>query len=350
MKITVSAQTRLIWRRFVSIRRGYWSLILMIFLIGFSLVAELFVNSRALVVRYQGRWFFPTYGDMIPGSTFGLGYDYETDYRELKRLFDRREGNDFVLLPPVPYNPYENDLKFGSYPPFAPSIEEHHFLGTDITGRDVLARLIYGFRTAILFSLLLTAANYGIGIAIGCTMGYAGGWFDLVFQRLIEIWSNVPVLYIIIILASLTVPSVSMLVLIMVVFGWVGITWVMRTATYKEKAREYVLAARALGASHLRIVFRHILPNTLSVIVTFVPFSISGGIVALTALDYLGFGLPAPTPSWGELLQQGWENLDSWWIVGSVITAMIVTLTAVTFVGEAVREAFDPKRHTLYEG
>ena len=146
------------------------------------------------------------------------------------------------------------------------------------------------------------------------------------------------------------VPNFSMLILIMVIFGWVGITWVMRTATYKEKAREYVLAARALGASDFRIIFRHIIPNTLSVIVTFVPFSISGGIVALTALDYLGFGLPAPTPSWGELLQQGWENLDSWWIVGSVITAMIVTLTAVTFVGEAVREAFDPKRHTLYEG
>ncbi|MEW6259687.1 MAG: ABC transporter permease subunit [Thermodesulfobacteriota bacterium] len=350
MKISVSAQTRLIWRRFVSIRRGYWSLIFISLLVGFCLVAELFVNNRALIVRYQDRWFFPTYGDMIPGSTFGLGYDYETNYRELKRLFESRRAEDFVLLPPVPYNPFENDLKPDSYPPFPPSIEERHFLGTDITGRDVLARLVYGFRTAIVFSLLLTAANYGIGIAIGCAMGYAGGWFDLMFQRLIEIWSNVPVLYIIIILASLTVPSVSMLILIMVVFGWVGITWVMRTATYKEKAREYVLAARALGAGHLRIVFRHILPNTLSVIVTFVPFSISGGIVALTALDYLGFGLPAPTPSWGELLQQGWENFDSWWIVGSVITAMIVTLTAVTFIGEAVREAFDPKRHTLYEG
>lgn len=350
MKLSISAQNRLILHRFVSIRRGYWSFILMVVLIVLSLAAELLVNSRALVVRYQGRWYFPTYGEMIPGNAFGLGYDYETNYRKLKRIFDQRHEGDFLLLPPVPYNPYENDLKQDSYPPFAPSLAERHFLGTDITGRDVLARLVYGFRIAILFSLLLTAVNYLIGIAIGCTMGYFGRWFDLFFQRLIEIWSNIPVLYIIIILSSLMVPNFSMLILIMVIFGWVGITWVMRTATYKEKAREYVLAARALGASDFRIIFRHIIPNTLSVIVTFVPFSISGGIVALTALDYLGFGLPAPTPSWGELLQQGWENLDSWWIVGSVITAMIVTLTAVTFVGEAVREAFDPKRHTLYEG
>ena len=194
MKLSISAQNRLILHRFVSIRRGYWSFILMVVLIVLSLAAELLVNSRALVVRYQGRWYFPTYGEMIPGNAFGLGYDYETNYRKLKRIFDQRHEGDFLLLPPVPYNPYENDLKQDSYPPFAPSLAERHFLGTDITGRDVLARLVYGFRIAILFSLLLTAVNYLIGIAIGCTMGYFGRWFDLFFKRLIEIWSNIPVL------------------------------------------------------------------------------------------------------------------------------------------------------------
>ena len=180
-------------------------------------------------------------------------------------------------------------------------------------------------------------------------MGYWGGKFDLIFQRIIEIWSNVPFLYMIIIISSIMVPNFLMLIVIMAFFGWIGITWTMRTVTYKEKAREYTLAAKALGASDFRIIFKHILPNTIAIIVTFAPFAVSGGIVALTSLDYLGFGLPPPTPSWGELLQQGWANLDAWWIGGSVILAMIITLMAVTFVGEAIREAFDPKMHTTYE-
>lgn len=348
-RAVITPLTRKKIRRFISIRRGYYSLILMIVLIGASLAAELLVNNRALIVRYQGQWFFPTYGNMIPGEVFGLEYAYETDYRDLARRFRQAENGNFAVLPPVPYNAFENDLRPEAYPPFPPSLSDRHVLGTDIAGRDVLARLVYGFRIAILFSLLLTAMNYVVGVSLGCIMGYWGGWFDLLFQRLIEIWSNIPLLYVIIILSSLIVPSFFMLIVIMILFGWVGITWVMRTAAYKEKAREYVWAARALGASHFRIVFRHILPNTISVIITFVPFSISGGIVALTSLDYLGFGLPPPTPSWGELLQQGWQNMDSWWIVSSVVLAMIVTLTAVTFIGEAVREAFDPRRHTIYE-
>ena len=336
-------------RRFISIRRGYYSLILITGLIVFALLAELFVNNRAIAVRYNGNWYFPTYGQMIPGSVFGLDYDYETNYRDLGRKFEEAGKGDWVLLPPAPFNAYENDLRPDAYPPFQPSLSERHFLGTDIAGRDILARLVYGFRIAILFSLALTAMNYMVGISLGCMMGYWGGWFDLLFQRMIEIWSNIPLLYVIIILSSLIVPSFFMLMVIMTLFGWVGITWVMRTAAYREKAREYVWAARALGASNFRNIFRHIIPNTLSVIITFAPFSISGGIVALTSLDYLGFGLPPPTPSWGELLQQGWQNMDSWWIVGSVVLSMIVTLTAVTFIGEAVREAFDPRRHTVYE-
>ncbi|MBW1721377.1 MAG: ABC transporter permease subunit, partial [Deltaproteobacteria bacterium] len=216
-------------------------------------------------------------------------------------------------------------------------------------GRDVLARLVYGFRIAIAFSLLLLIFNFTIGIGIGSAMGYWGGRFDLFFQRVIEVWSNIPFLYVVIIISSILVPSFFMLVMIMAFFGWISITWTMRTVTYKERARDYVLAARALGASNLRIVFKHIVPNTVAVIVTYAPFAVSNGIVALTSLDYLGFGLPPPTPSWGELLQQGWSNLEAWWIVGSVVVAMMITLIAVTFVGEAVREAFDPRLHTTYE-
>ena len=191
--------------------------------------------------------------------------------------------------------------------------------------------------------------NYTIGITIGCTMGYFGGKFDLIFQRIIEIWDNVPFLYVIIIIASIVIPSFMILLLIMAFFGWIGITWVMRTMTYKEKNREYVMAIRSLGASHARIIFRHIIPNTISVIVTYAPFAISGGIVSLTSLDYLGFGLPAPTPSWGELLSQGWRNMEAWWIVSSVVAALVITLMTVTFIGEAIREAFDPRLHTSYE-
>jgi microcin C transport system permease protein len=249
----------------------------------------------------------------------------------------------------IPYDAYENDLKEDQFPPFAPSIEDKHYFGTDTIGRDIAARLVYGFRIAIFFSLLLLAFNYGVGVSIGCAMGFWGGKFDLIFQRIIEIWSNLPFLYVIIIISSIMVPNFLMLIVIMAFFGWIGITWTMRTITYKEKAREYVLAAKALGASDLRIIFKHIIPNTIAIIVTFAPFAVSGGIVALTSLDYLGFGLPPPTPSWGEMLQQGWANLDAWWIGGSVILAMIITLMAVTFIGEAIREAFDPKMHTTYE-
>jgi microcin C transport system permease protein len=336
-------------RRFRSIKRGWWSLIVLAVMIFVSLFAEVFINSRALVVKYEGQWYFPTYTEMIPGKTFGLDYAYETDYRQLNTVFKTQGRGNFVLLPPVPFNPYENDLKTGSYPPFAPSVEERHFLGTDNVGRDILARLVYGFRTAIFFSFVLLVLNYSVGITIGCSMGYFGGKFDLFFQRVIEIWTNVPFLYVIIIIASIVIPNFMILLLIMAFFGWIGITWVMRTMTYKEKEREYILAVRTLGASHFRIIFRHIIPNTISLIVTYAPFAISGGIVALTSLDYLGFGLPAPTPSWGELLSQGWQNMDAWWIASSVVAALVVTLMTVTFIGEAIREAFDPKRHTLYE-
>lgn len=293
--------------------------------------------------------YFPTYGSMIPGKTFGLDYDYETNYRDLKIRFKKRSDGAFVILPLVPYNAFELNLRDGEFPPYPPSFEEQHYLGTDVIGRDMVARLVYGFRICMAFSLLLLVLNFSIGITLGCIMGYYGGKFDLFFQRIIEIWSAVPFLYIIMIISSIIIPSLLILVLISVVFGWMGLTWYMRTATYKERAREYVLAAKALGASNMRIIFRHILPNSISLIITFVPFSVAGGIGALTALDYLGFGLPAPTPSWGELLQQGTNNLQAIWIISSTVLALIIVMVSITFIGEAVREGFDPKLHTTFE-
>ena len=347
--MAISPLTRKKIKRFLAIKRGFYAFILLSILILASFGAELLVSNRALIVHFKGHWYFPTYGDMIPGSAFGLPYDYETDYRELDEQFRSQGSGNWVLLPPVPYNAFENDLRPDTLPPEPPSVERRHFLGTDTSGRDVLARLVYGFRIAILFSLGLLVSTYGVGISVGCAMGYYGGWFDILMQRIIEIWSTVPFLYVVIIVSSIVVPNFWWLIAIMVIFGWMGMTWTVRTVTYKEKARDYVLAAKALGASDLRIIFRHILPNTVSLIVTYIPFSISGGIVALTSLDYLGFGLPPPTPSWGELLQQAWANFSAWWLGFSVIFAMVFTLVAVTFVGEAIREAFDPKMHTVYE-
>ncbi|MGD8267151.1 MAG: ABC transporter permease subunit [Desulfobacterales bacterium] len=337
------------FRRFQSIRRGYASLVILVLMILLSLGAELLVNSRALVVRYNGEFFWPTYGNPIPGTTFGLDYQHETNYRDLSRKFEEEGGDNWVWMPVVPYNPYENDFQENTLPPAPPSFHDRHFCGTDASGRDVLARLVYGFRLAIFFSLALLVATFGTGISIGSAMGYFGGLFDLFFQRLIEIWSSVPSLYVIIIIASVVIPNFWILLFILWVFGWMGITWTMRTVTYKERARDYVLGARALGASHGRIIFKHILPNTVSVIVSYIPFQVAGGILSLAALDFLGFGLPPPEPSWGELLQQGWANLSAWWLSGSVVVALVLTLVLVTFIGEAVREALDPKMHTTYE-
>ena len=337
------------WQRFRSIRRGYYSAIILAVTLIASLGAELLVNSRALIVYHQGTVAFPTYGDVIPGRAFGLDYDYETDYRELKRLFEAGGEGDWVLMPPVPYNALENDLRSDAYPPYPPSWSSGHYLGTDSTGRDVLARLVYGFRIAFGFAFILLASTYLLGIALGSAMGFWGGAFDLLFQRVIEVFNLVPILYVIMIVASIVVPTFWTLVGIMLIFNWTQMTWYMRTSTYREKSREYVLAARALGASNSRMIASHVLPNAISVIVTFIPFSIATGIALLTALDYLGFGLPPPTPSWGEMLAEGTNHLESPWIVASVVVGMVLVLLMVNYIGEAIREAFDPKKFTYYE-
>ncbi|MGF1738885.1 ABC transporter permease subunit [Photobacterium satsumensis] len=334
-------------KRFKEIKRGYWSFLLLSCLLVLSLFAELLINSKALVVKYNGDYSFPVLSDVRLGSEFGQPSSSEADYRALQQLFAEQDGDNFVVMPLVPWNPYEQDFS-GDYPPTAPSAAGKHYLGTDVIGRDILARLVYGFRTAMGFALITMAVSYAIGTAVGCAMGFFGGKFDLFVQRLIEVWSMVPFLYVIMILVSITQPTFSLFVAINVLFGWMGMTWYMRTMTYKESAREYVMAAKALGASTLRIIFHHILPNTMVMIVTLAPFTIAANITALTALDYLGLGLMPPTPSWGELLQQGKSNLDSPWIVASVVSSIVLVLVMVTFIGEAIRAAFDPKKFTRY--
>lgn len=334
-------------RSFKQIKRGYWSFLILVSLLILSLFAEFLVNSKALIVKYEGAYFFPVLSDVRSGNDFGLSYASEANYRELQTKFSQQGGDNFVLMPIVPWNPYEQDFS-GDFPPVAPSLKDKHYLGTDIIGRDILARLVYGFRTAMGFALITMVISYAIGTAVGCAMGFFGGKFDLFVQRAIEVWSMVPFLYVIMILVSITQPTFTLFVAINVLFGWMGMTWYMRTMTYKESAREYVMAARALGASTSRILLRHILPNTMVMIVTLAPFTIAANITALTALDYLGLGLMPPTPSWGELLQQGKSNLDSPWIVTSVVTSIVAVLVMVTFIGEAIRAAFDPKKFTRY--
>ncbi|MEE4362154.1 MAG: ABC transporter permease subunit [Pseudomonadales bacterium] len=350
--------TRRKLRRFREIRRGYYSLIVLVALTGLSAFGELLINDRALAVKHDGRWHFPTYGPVELGARYGLeGTAARTpvDYRALARRFEAAGGDDRVIMPLVPWGAYGNDTQRGVLRAEPPDFARGHYLGTDSTGRDILARLVYGFRTAILFALAFTALTYLVGVTIGCAMGYFGGWFDLLFQRVIEIWSNIPFLYMVIIVFSVipgtfSVPTrIGVLLAIMVLFAWTGLTYYMRTETYKEKSRDYTAAALVIGASTGRIIFRHILPNTISTIVTFIPFTVVSAITAITALDFLGWGLPPPTPSIGELLKQGTANLTTApWIVSSAFAALVFILTVVTFIGEAIREAFDPRQFTTY--
>ncbi len=343
-------------KRFREIRRGYYSTILLVVLTGTSLFAELMVSDKAIIVSYEGQWSFATYADVKLGAEFGLtGTEavIPVDYRDLARRFEGTE--DWVLMPFVPWGPYFNDTMDGVLKAQPPDLARGHYLGTDSTGRDVLSRLVYGFRTAIFFALAFTVLTYLIGVSIGCAMGYFGGVFDLLFQRIIEVWSNIPFLYMVIIVFSV-IPStyatgtrIAILLLIMVLFSWTGLTYYMRTETYKEKARDYTAAALVLGAGTSRVIFRHILPNTIATMVTFIPFTVVSAITAITALDFLGWGLPPPTPSIGELLKQGTANLTTApWIVTSAFVALVFILAVVTFIGEAIREAFDPRKFTLY--
>jgi microcin C transport system permease protein len=350
--ISISPQTRKGLRRFRSLKRGYGSFLILVFLSGLALFAELFVGNRPLLVKYNGHFYCPTYGAIHPGRDFGQDYAYEADYRALAAQSAIEKKGNWVLMPFVPYGPNENCYQGQDFKPRPPDASTGHYLGTDQINRDILARLLYGLRNSLEFSIGFVALVYLIGVTIGCCMGYFGGWFDLGMQRVVEIWSLMPFLLVVIIVRSALPTGMSfglgLLLAVVVAFAWTGMTYYMRSATYREKSRDYVAAAQVLGAGPGRVLFHHVIPNILSILVTFLPFQFAAAIASLTALDYLGFGLPPPMPSWGELLKQGTGNLDAPWIVASAFTALSLVLILITFVGEAIREAFDPKKFTIY--
>ena len=294
-----------------------------------------------MIVKYNGDYFFPVF-KMHYASEFNQNNYGEANYRILKKKFKEENSGNWVLMPVYPYGPNENLLdETEGNPPHAPT--SLHILGTDGSARDVFSRLVYGFNISISFALAVAFISYLIGTIIGAILGFYGGWVDIVFQRFIEIWSTLPFLFVIIIVSSIIVPNFLMLIIILSLFDWYLITYYIRGEFYREKSRDYVTAAVAMGASHFKIIFKHILPNSLTPIISFLPFAIVGNISALVALDYLGFGLPPPTPSWGQLIQQGMENISNWWLVAFPLGAQFVTLILIVFIGEAAREAFDPK-------
>ena len=342
-------------RKFRTLKRGYYSFLLLLAAYALSFLLPLLVNDKALFVRYEGRSYFPLW-QYYPAATFNQPTLGEPNYRDLAQRFRQQGSGNWAILPPYPYSPTESILDLPGSPPHPPS--RQHIFGTDDRARDIFARLAYGFNVSLTFSLLVLAISYAIGITVGAFLGYFGGKLDILGQRLIEIWSSLPFLYTIIIVSSIVVPiyipgrnlvlqpSFWMLILILTVFDWMGITYYVRGEFYREKAKDYVGAAIAMGASDAAIIFRHILPNSLTPVISFAPFLIVGNIGALVALDFLGFGLPAPTPSWGELIGQGMENLTKWWLVFLPLASLFLTLLLIVFIGEAVREAFDPREYS----
>lgn len=342
-------------RKFRRLKRGYYSFLLITGAYIFSFFLPVMMTSQPLVVKYQGAYYFPMLR-FHSAADFGAPALGEPDYRELKRQFAAADRGDWVLMAPYPYGPSEVLLDVSDSPPNHPSFS--HPFGTDDRGRDVFVRLAYGFNISLTFAILVTVFSETTGMVVGAALGYFGGKLDILGQRFIEIWSSLPFLYIIIIISSVIVPvyvpgrnqvfqpSFWLLIVILAAFDWVGLTYYLRGEFYREKAKDYVGAAVATGVSEAGIMFRHILPNALTPVVSFAPFVIVGNISALVALDFLGFGLPAPTPSWGELIGQGMENLTKWWLVLFPLAALFVTLLLVVFVGESVREAFDPKEYS----
>lgn len=320
-------------------RRAYYSLIIFVFLFTASLFAELIANDKPLLVQYQSQWYFPVFKD-YPETTFGGDFESSTDYKDhyIQQLI---EQNGFLLWPIIPYRYNTHALDLDTPAPSKP--DNKHWLGTDDQARDVLARVIYGFRISVLFAILLTLGCSVIGIFVGALQGYLGGWVDLLGQRFLEVWSGLPVLFVLIILANMVTPSFFWLLLIMLLFGWTSLVDVVRAETLKTRKLEYVTAARALGISNTAILLRHILPNASVAALTFLPFLMTGAITTLTSLDFLGFGLPPDSASLGELLAQGKNNIQAPWLGLSGFFSIAILLSLLVFIGEGVRDAFDPR-------
>jgi len=329
------------WARFRSNRRGYYSLVLFVLLFGVSLFAEVLSNDKPLVIRYQGSYYFPlwqTYAETVFGGDFAT----ETDYRDPYILARLTAPGNRVVFPPNPHS--FNTINQGLDRPVPSPPTRDNLLGTDDRGRDVLARLLYGFRLSILFGAALTAIGSLLGIVAGALQGYFVGRFDLVFQRFIELWGSMPELYLLIIFASIFKPSALLLLILLSMFGWMGLSDYVRAEFLKGRNMEYVKAAKALGVNNLTIMSRHLLPNSMTPVITFLPFRMSGAILALTSLDFLGLGVPPSTPSLGELLAQGKANIDAWWLSLSTFIVLVGALVLLIFIGEALRETFDPRK------
>jgi len=338
LRITPLTARRL--RSFRANQRGFWSLWLFLALFILSLFAEFIANDRPLLVRYDGAFYFPVVAS-YPETTFGGFFETEAVYSD-PEVQDLIAEKGWLVWPLIPYS-YTTILHDLPTPaPSPPSAD--NWLGTDDQGRDVVARLIYGFRISVLFGLVLTSFSSVVGVAAGAVQGYFGGWTDLLFQRFIEMWGGMPQLFLLIILVSLIQPSFWWLLGFLLLFSWMALEGVVRAEFLRARNFDYVRAARALGIGNAVIMVRHVLPNAMVATLTFLPFILSGGITALTALDFLGLGLPAGSASLGEMLQQGKNNLQAPWLGLTAFFVIAVMLSLLIFIGEAVRDAFDPRK------
>ena len=340
--ITVSnSPSRRAWLRFKRNRLGFWSLIVLAILVALSFVAEIVSNDKPLIARYNGQLLFPMVQN-VPETAVGGDFQTNADFLDpfVKEQF-AKDGN-FALMPINPYHHSTLNYYSKAPNPAPPSLD--NWLGTDDRGRDVAARLLYGFRVSILFALALTVIGVFLGIITGAIQGYFAGKTDLFFQRFIEIWGSMPELYLLIIFAAVFEPSVILLVVLLSLFGWMGLSDYVRAEFLRNRQMDYVRAARALGASHWQIISRHVLPNSLTPVITFLPFRMSGAILALTSLDFLGLGVPPGTPSLGEMLAIGKNSIDAWWISLATFAVLVSTLLLLTFMGDALRDALDPRK------
>ncbi len=330
------------WQRFRRNKRGFYSLIIFLALFFVSLGAELISNDKPFLVIYQDSYYFPIF-KTYPETTFGGIFETETDYKDpfFTELMNEGDNRAFFPLNRHYYDTINYDIDVPV--PSRPTLD--NMLGTDDRGRDVFARLLYGFRLSILFGLSLTAIGTVIGILCGAVQGYFGGRTDLFFQRFIEIWGSMPELYLLIIFASIFKPSALLLLVLLSLFSWMGLSDYVRAEFLRGRNLDYVRAAQALGVSNRVIMYRHLLPNGMTPVITFLPFRMSASILALTSLDFLGLGVPPSTPSLGELLAQGKANIDAWWLSLSTFTVLVGSLILLIFIGEALREAFDPRKN-----
>ena len=339
--MTLSPVTKRRLAAFRANRRGSWSLIIFLALFSASLFAEFIANDRPLLIRYDGKWFSPVLADYAEEDFSPDMLPTSADYSD-PMLVGLIAERGWMLWPPIPYS-HRSVVKNLPVPAPAPPSAKN-LLGTDDQARDVLARVIYGFRLSVLFGFTLTVVSSAVGIAAGALQGYRGGLTDLLFQRFIEIWSGMPQLYLLIILASIITPSFTILLVFLLLFSWMSLTGVVRAEFLRGRNLDYVRAARALGVSDLMVMVRHILPNAMVATLTFLPFTLSGSVTILASLDFLGFGLPPGSPSLGELVSQGKNNLQAPWLGITAFFVLGGLLTMLIFIGEAVRDAFDPRR------